>query len=215
MFNILIQIVLSYLLGSISGSLLMGKFKGGVDIRKLGSGNAGGTNAYRTQGTKFALAVIFIDIIKGFIPSKFISQVIFIHSENLISLEASAVMCGLSAVVGHVYPIYYGFRGGKGAGAAIGMVVAIFPIAIIVGLSTFIVNLILTGWVGLGTILASISIFIYTLFNATSVNIYFVYGTFILSIFIIFTHRSNILRMISGNENRFEKAMFLKKIFNK
>ena len=122
--KILGLIILSYLLGSISGSLLLGKFKN-IDIRTLGSGNAGGTNALRTIGPLFALGTILIDIFKGFIPVYFFT--IYIDS----NIEVIQIICGIAAVLGHVFPIYYGFKGGKGAGTLIGVVLAIFPQSIL------------------------------------------------------------------------------------
>ena len=126
-FQITINCILSYLIGSISGSMVLGKLKG-VDIRKMGSGNAGGTNAFRTVGPLFALGVIFIDILKGYISVIYISQLNFIY-EPIINLnEIVNITCGISAVLGHVYPIYYNFKGGKGAGTLIGIIAALFPL---------------------------------------------------------------------------------------
>ena len=116
-------------MGSISGSMLVGKIKG-VDIRKMGSGNAGGTNAFRTMGAQFALTVLFIDVIKGFIAVQFVSNLSldgFLPSSN-INLEILSIICGCGVVLGHVYPLYYNFKGGKGAGTMMGVLAALFPL---------------------------------------------------------------------------------------
>ncbi len=208
----IIKIILSYLLGSISGSLIAGKIKG-VDIRKMGSGNAGGTNAFRTQGAGFALGVILIDIAKGLIATVYVAlmTIPFISDSGTANTDILMILCGIAAVVGHVYPIYFGFKGGKGGGAAIGVLLAIAPKILLIAVIIWIINLILTGYVGLGTMIAAVSIPAMNLFLPVS-NSYFAYFAFPLAAFIIYTHRSNIKRMLEGNENRFEKAMILRRI---
>ena len=112
-----IKIIISYLIGSISGSMLVGKLNG-VDIRTMGSGNAGGTNAFRTQGALFALSVIIIDIAKGYIATFYISG-------DFGQGAPLGIFCGVASVLGHVYPIYYNFKGGKGAGTLVGVLILI------------------------------------------------------------------------------------------
>ena len=114
-----IYIFLSYLLGSISGSLLVGKFFG-IDIRELGSKSAGGTNAFRSAGLKLAIPTVIIDVLKGFIPAY-----IFLSDPFLFA------WCSLAAVLGHVYPVFYGFKGGKGAGTLIGVIISSHPIFLV------------------------------------------------------------------------------------
>ena len=210
--EILIKLVLSYLIGSTSGSILLGKLKG-VDIRNMGSGNAGGTNAFRTQGASFAAGVLGIDILKGFISAKFISAMnLPIFSSSTVDPNLLIILCGVAAVLGHVYPLYHGFRGGKGGGAAIGMIFAISWPSISLAILLWMIILVLTGYVGFGTILGSISLIYFThYFKDTINNPYFLPFTVFLSFFIIYTHRSNIKRMLDGTENRFEKAMIFRK----
>jgi len=210
--EILIKLVLSYLIGSTSGSILLGKLKG-VDIRNMGSGNAGGTNAFRTQGASFAAGVLGIDILKGFISAKFISAMnLPIFSSSTVDPNLLIILCGVAAVLGHVYPLYHGFRGGKGGGAAVGMVFAISWSSISLAILLWMIILVLTGYVGLGTMLGSISLIYFAhYFKDTINNPYFLPFTVFLSFFIIYTHRSNIKRMLDGTENRFEKAMIFRK----
>ena len=210
--EILIKLVLSYLIGSTSGSILLGKLIG-VDIRNMGSGNAGGTNAFRTQGASFAAGVLGIDILKGFISAKFISVMnLPIFSSSTIDPNLLIILCGVAAVLGHVYPLYHGFRGGKGGGAASGMVFAISWSSISLAILLWLVILLLTGYVGLGTMIGSVSVIYFAHYFKDAINNpYFLPFTIFLSFFIIYTHRSNIKRMLEGTENRFEKAMIFRK----
>ena len=204
----IINIILSYLIGSISGSMVLGYIKG-IDIRKMGSGNAGGTNAFRTVGASFAVGVVTIDILKGVVAVLFISQLVFINKLSFLSTELIEVSCAIAAVLGHVYPIYYNFKGGKGAGTLIGIIGVLFPQCIIYALLSWIVTLIFTGYVGLGTMIAGLVLSVSAyLFNVPTTYFYF---SILMSFFIIFTHRTNIQRMINGNENRFNKIMIFKK----
>ena len=203
---ILLIIFSCYLLGSISGSVVLGKIKG-VDIRESGSGNAGATNALRTVGPFFAISVLIIDVMKSYIPLVVLPLYI-----NSIS-ELVLIQCGLAAVLGHVYPIFHNFKGGKGAGTLVGIVIALFPESFIYILLIWIFILILTGYVGLSTVLAGISLVVITYLKYPE-GIFSPFGYFTLAVglFLIFTHRSNFKRMIQGNENRFEKVMIFKQI---
>ena len=120
--DIIIRLICSYLLGSLSGAMIMGKIKG-VDIRQSGSGNAGGTNAFRTQGAVFGLLVLCIDVIKGVLAVGLVSGTGGVPT-------ALAIGCGVACVLGHVFPIFYGFKGGKGAGTLIGVLAVLSPQAI-------------------------------------------------------------------------------------
>ena len=212
--QIIINIILSYLLGSISGSMILGKIKG-VDIRTMGSGNAGGTNAFRSIGPLFALGVVMIDIVKGIISVLFISSLSFYSYISTDFYGTIQVLCGVAAVIGHVYPLYYNFKGGKGAGTLIGVVGVLFPESIVYALFSWILILIITGFVGLGTIIASIVLVIVTYFLYPE-GLISPFGilSILMALFIIFTHRSNIQRMLNGTENQFKKAMIFKRIFN-
>ena len=208
--QLIINILLSYLIGSISGSIILGKIKG-IDIRKMGSGNAGGTNAFRTVGAFFALGVIFIDVLKGVVAVMFISKTSYFttYSFNSISYELIQINCAIAAVIGHVYPVYYNFKGGKGAGTLIGIVTVLFPQCILYSISAWVITLIFSGFVGLSTMIAGITLAISAyMLNINSTYFYF---SLLMSVFIIFTHRSNIKRMFNGTENKFKKIMLFKR----
>ena len=209
MINLFIFIISGYLIGSISGSLLLGKFKK-VDIRNLGSGNAGATNAFRSVGPFFAMCTLLIDIMKGFLPVILFSPYIDMQFDQ----DLIKILIGVSSVLGHVYPIFYSFKGGKGAGTLLGVIAAIFPSSIPLVFSIWVLVLIFTGYVGLSTIFAGLALVVSTSFWYSS-GIYSVFGffTILISIFLIFTHRSNISRMIEGKENQFQKVMIFKNFF--
>ena len=208
--ELLIKLIFCYLIGSISGSLVIGKFRS-VDIRIAGSGNAGATNAFRTQGSGFALCVLLIDMAKGFISAKYISTMVLPYFSSVrVDVGFVIILCGIAAILGHVYPIYHGFKGGKGAGAAFGAVLAINWLAFIPAISIWILTLVITGYVGLGTMLAPVSMLVYSLIPGVDSPQYFIHFCIFLIFFIIFTHRSNIDRMRKGIENRFDKFMIFR-----
>ncbi len=205
MFIAFIKITLAYLLGSVSGSLLLGALRQ-VDIRLVGSGNAGGTNAFRTQGFRFALGVVVIDIGKGVVAALLLPRLQLPGLSDSVSLPTLAVLCGFAAVVGHCFPLWHGFRGGKGAGTSVGVLCAIQPLAIIPMLGVWLLVLGLSGWVGLATVLAGISLVPAMLWlQAAPAQLWFAIS---LALFLVFTHRNNIRKMIQGSEYRFDKAMF-------
>ena len=211
MIDLLIKALLAYMLGSVSGSMVMGAYRH-VDIRKSGSGNAGGTNAFRTQGFWFALVVVIIDIGKGALAAWLFPLMELPALGNPAPFEYQVLACGFAAVAGHCYPIWYGFRGGKGAATAVGALLVIEPLAILPMIATWLVVLVLTGWVGLGTMLAAISLIpAFILLDASGAKIVFGIA---LAVFIIFTHRSNIANMFNGTEYRFERIR-LKNWFRK
>ncbi len=199
-----LKFTLSYLLGSVLGRLVVGQLRGGIDIRELGSGNAGGTNALRTQGKVFALWVMLIDVGKGILlvivlPTLDIPGV---GIDPLLSREVIAYSVGFAAVLGHVYPLWYDFRGGKGGATAAGVLCIVAPsLALPVILSWFII-IVLTGYVGLSTMGAAVGAAAYVGITGLPDA----YRLFVLAVMIaallIFTHRANIARMWQGTEDR-------------
>jgi glycerol-3-phosphate acyltransferase PlsY len=197
----IVKIVLAYLLGSVSGSLLLGRLKK-VDIRSQGSGNAGGTNAFRTQGLVFAIGVVLIDIVKGFIAAWWIPALNIDGPGELLNPDLLIMACGFAAVVGHVFPVWHGFRGGKGAATAVGVLIVVEPWLLLPMVICWLVTLIMTGYVGLSTVLASFSLV--PAAWAMNDNTLMAYSS-ILALFILFTHRANIRKLRNGTENRFER----------
>lgn len=198
---LIVKIILAYLLGSVSGSLLLGKLKK-VDIRSLGSGNAGGTNAFRTQGFVFAIGVVLIDVGKGFIAAWWIPVLEFGGSPLLVDPGVMMMLCGFAAVVGHCFPIWHGFRGGKGAATAVGALIVIEPWLLLPLAITWLLTLVMTGFVGLSTVFAGISLVPAAWWmNSPSLMIF----SAVLALFLLFTHRGNMRKLRSGTELRFER----------
>ncbi|KAA2285409.1 glycerol-3-phosphate 1-O-acyltransferase PlsY [Arenimonas fontis] len=191
-----VLVVVAYLLGSLSGSLLLGRLQG-VDIRTLGSGNAGGTNALRTRGWRFALGTVLVDVGKGvlavWLARRFGSGVAW------LPYAAAA-----AAVLGHVWPLFHGFRGGKGAATLVGALLLLWPLALAVVIGTWLVVLVATGYVGLATVIAAASLVPTALFAEAGPERW----SFALAMaaFILFTHRDNLRRLLAGTENRFERV---------
>jgi acyl phosphate:glycerol-3-phosphate acyltransferase len=204
--------LLAYLLGSLIGSLIVGQLRGGVDIRKLGSGNAGGTNALRTQGVGFAAWVMLIDIGKGWIATALLPGWLLpgIGSDPQVARDWLTVACAAGAVLGHVYPVWYGFRGGKGAATLIGVLVGIAPSAVLPILIVWLVVVALSGFVGLATMLAVVAFPIYLLMTQSDPSVaYLAFGAAMVG-FVCYTHRSNIARMRAGTENRAQRLWLLR-----
>ncbi len=208
-----LKMLASYLLGAINGSLFIGRLRGGIDIRRMGSGNAGATNALRTQGIGFALPAIAIDFSKGLIPVAWFPMLILpgVGLDPAVDREWLAVACGAAAVVGHCYPLWYGFAGGKGAATMAGVLFAFAPNLLLVVVSVWLAVLVLTGYVGLATIVAGVSLPVSMAFtgDAGFSNPYFILGV-AAAAFILFTHRTNIVRMYDGTERPVGRLPFLR-----
>jgi glycerol-3-phosphate acyltransferase PlsY len=199
-----VKFLISYFLGSLMGSMIVGKLRGGVDIRTMGSGNAGGTNALRTQGLIFALGVVSIDIGKGVIGAGVVPElnIPFVPDDPMLSRAWLTICCSTAAVLGHVWPIYHSFRGGKGAGTFVGTLVILGPHLIIGVLFVWAWVLVVTGFVGLATMSAATALPIYLGFTLElESQPLFIYTT-VMAMLIIFWHRSNIRRMRDGTEHR-------------
>ena len=208
-----IKFLLSFFIGSIMGSIVMGKLRGGVDIRTLGSGNAGGTNALRTQGWLFAVGVIVIDAGKGIIAAGIIPGIVLPIAGNdpEISRIWLTLSCAAASVIGHVWPMWHNFRGGKGAATLVGTLVILAPGLVGLVLLVWAWVLVLSGFVGLATMIAGVSAPVYlAVMRLPSDQPLFIYCV-VLALYIIFTHRSNIRRMMSGTEARSPQLMLFRR----
>lgn len=210
---LVIAILGGYLLGSISGSLVLGAFRG-VDIRAMGSGNAGGTNALRSVGWRFALAVVVIDLGKGALAAGLLPWLILV----LLPLPPAELrillgtLAGFAAVVGHIWPVYFRFRGGKGAGTAVGAVAVLAPWCVLPMFLVWVVIILGTGYVGLATVLAGLSLVpLMWLLGPDPLPAPLGWLAIGVALLLIYTHRDNLVRLRNGSENRFEKARLLKR----
>ncbi len=202
MIELAVKAILAYLLGSVSGSMVFGAIRH-VDIRKSGSGNAGGTNAFRTQGFWFALGVVVIDIGKGALAAGVIPDIGIPGLGEPAPAGILVLVCGFAAVVGHCFPIWYGFRGGKGAATAVGALAVIQPFSLLPMIVTWLLVLVLTGWVGLATMLAAIALVpVFAWLGVSDQELWF---AVLLAVFIVAMHHSNIANMLNGSEYKFQR----------
>jgi len=201
--DLLLKVLLSYLLGAIVGSQLVGRLKGGVDIRKMGSGNAGATNALRTQGKSFALWVLLVDLGKGLIAVRLLAPLLVPGLEPPLYIATwEPVVCGLMAIVGHVYPAWHGFRGGKGVATLVGVVIGLDSTLMLPMLLTWFLAVMLFGYVGLASMLAAASIPVYVSLTGLEPGLSLTCFGVIATALIVYTHRTNIARMRAGTEPR-------------
>lgn len=202
MLELSFKALIAYLLGALLGSLILGRLRG-VDIRGMGSGNAGATNALRTQGRLFGLAVLVIDVGKGALAVWWLPTALLpgVGLDPELSREWLTLACGFAVIVGHVYPVWFGFHGGKGAATVVGVVAALDPRLLVPMLLSWFVVLVLTGYVGLATMLcgAALVVAAYLLEPGNAPLLGF---CVLVAAFVVYTHRSNIARMWAGKENR-------------
>lgn len=193
-------LLVGYLVGSIPSAVWVGRTFYGIDVREYGSGNAGATNTFRVLGKKPGIAVLIMDVLKGFFAVKlaYVLGDYDSHSPEFIDFELALAVCGL---LGHIFPVYVGFRGGKGVATMLGILVAIHPQAAIVCALVFIVTLFFTGYVSLSSMAAGITFpIVIMVFYSTnsSINIF----SLAVAILILVTHQRNIERIIRGEESR-------------
>ena len=203
MTELLLKAALAYLLGSIVGSLVIGRLRG-VDIRTLGSGNAGATNALRTQGKAVGLTVLVIDLAKGWLATAWLAHATLpVILPAAPALEAWSVpVCALAVMLGHVYPAWFGFRGGKGVATLVGVLLGISAMLVEAFLLTFLVAVMLFGYVGLGSMLATLAVALFIATGYYSPRGPLLTFAVLALVLILYTHRGNIERMRSGTESR-------------
>lgn len=196
-----ILMILAYLIGSIPTAVWVSKYFFNIDIRNFGSGNAGATNTFRVLGAKAGSFVFAVDMLKGYVAvdlAYFISK----YQADNIALTNFQVLLGIAAVVGHIFPIWAEFKGGKGIATLFGMILAIQPLVAACLILVFVLMLFLTRYVSLSSITASIAfpVMIFFVFKEPEV----MYRVFALAtaIMVVLTHHKNINRLLAGNENK-------------
>ena len=204
-----VKFLISYFIGSLMGAMIVGRLRGGIDIRTMGSGNAGGTNALRTQGFGFAIGVVLIDIGKGVIGAGVVPglELPFVATDPEISRVWLTLCCSCAAVFGHVWPIYHRFRGGKGAATLVGTLVIVGPELILPLILVWAWTLVISGYVGLATMTAAAAVPVWIgLTRLPADQPLFIYCV-VMAAFIVRWHRSNIRRMKEGTEHRNTRLM--------
>jgi glycerol-3-phosphate acyltransferase PlsY len=228
MLTLLAILVVSYIIGSIPTSLMAGKMLKGIDIRDFGSGNAGGTNAFRVLGWKAGLTVTLIDIVKGVVAA--VSVVAFFRHHPIdvfpdLNDVALRLLAGISAVIGHVFTLFAGFKGGKGVSTAAGMLIGIAPVSMLMVIAIFLLTIYMSRHVSVASMLAAVAfpliiairkyifelgggldyyikLFGSKLFFHDSLDYHLMIFGLIVAAAIIYTHRANIRRLLSGTERR-------------
>ena len=208
-----LKVLLAYLLGSIVGSLVVGRLRGGVDIRKLGSGNAGSTNALRTQGMAFGIWVIVIDVAKGWLAAAWLPGLPFpgVGTSTPPLAEWTAPACAFAAIVGHVFPVWHGFRGGKGVATLVGAYAGLQFALLAPLVTSWLLVVMVSGFVGLSSIAASLAIPVYLLLRDGARLTPLLGFALACAVLVAWTHRGNVRRMRAGTEPRARKLWLLRR----
>ncbi len=193
--------IIGYVLGSIPTAVWLGKIKYNIDVREHGSNNAGATNTFRVLGKKAGIVVLLVDISKGAL-AVLLPFFIFQYSWNDDTLIHLKIIAGVSAVLGHIFPIFAGFNGGKGVATSLGIIIGLQPLSALVCLGIFLIVFIAFNYVSLGAIVTSIAFPFVVEFVFENSNSVLRYFTIILSIAVIASHHRNIKRLLAGNENK-------------
>ncbi|MED1471193.1 MULTISPECIES: glycerol-3-phosphate 1-O-acyltransferase PlsY [Bacillus] len=190
MVQIILCMILAYLLGSIPSGLIIGKVFYKTDIREHGSGNLGGTNTFRTLGVKAGLAVTLADILKGTLAA---------YLPHIFHLDLNELIFGIFAIIGHTYPIFAGFRGGKAVATSGGVLLCYAPFLFLTVLVVFFISLFITKYVSLSSMIAGVFAVIYAIFLMDR-DIPLIIVVFFMASFVVYRHRANIKRIINKTE---------------
>ena len=213
MFLLATIIVLSYLVGSIPTSIIVSKLSRGIDIRDYGSGNAGGTNVMRVLGWKQGVLVIALDALKGVLAVVVVARLHygampFTNATPFDDFTLIQIIAGISAVIGHIWTVFAGFRGGKGIATALGMLLMISTVDMLIAIGVFVVVVLISRYVSLGSIIAAIAVPLTLVVRENIFNVNIPgYNTLlpfiiVITLLVIFTHRKNVVRLLNGSENK-------------
>ncbi len=212
MTEILIKVLAAYLLGGLMGGDIMRLLLGGADLRQSGSGNVGATNALRTRGKGFALGVLLIDVGKGVLAALAIPAIHWPGTQAAtLPQQTIGFLCGVAVALGHCYPLFQKFRGGKGVATLAGVFGALIPAALPWMLLVFVLAVILTGYVAIASIGGAVAAFAYVAVFDGGVQSAAGYFALAMLLLVTFKHRENVVRLLKGDEHRFDKAMIVHK----
>lgn len=199
--TIIASFVLAYLIGSVSTAVWVGKAFHGIDVRTQGSGNAGATNTIRVLGVKTGVIVMIIDVFKGWLAVALTGFLLssLLDDQQLVIVK---IISGLFAVAGHIFPVYTGFRGGKGVATFVGVILALYPLAFFIVLVWFVIVFIATRYVSLGSVTGALLFPVIVVFILKEQNTALIVLSIIIAVFIPLTHHKNIKRLIKGTENK-------------
>jgi len=213
MLNLIIIVILSYLVGAIPTSILITRWVKGIDIRQHGSGNAGGTNVFRVLGWKYGVLTIILDALKGAVAVILIARLYlgsfpFPNATPFDDFTLVQIIAGLVAVVGHIWTVFAGFKGGKGIATSLGFLIAIITVDMFIALGVFFLVVTVSRYVSLGSILAAVSVPLILIVRENVFNVEISgYHTILpfailLALLVIYTHRANVGRLLNGSESR-------------
>lgn len=211
MISLTIILIISYLLGSISPSIILSRMIKGVDVRTTGSGNAGMTNAIRLLGAKWGAVVALIDLAKGFGAAMIVTS-LFYQGVNMSYMDETLVriLAGVAAVAGHIWTIFFGFKGGKGVLTVTGAVLGVAPAEVGICFLVFLIVFGLFRYVSLGSIIGvwffPINVLVQQFFLHRDISIHLIWFSFMVALLITYTHRENIARLVRGEEKKFGKT---------
>jgi glycerol-3-phosphate acyltransferase PlsY len=217
--SLIVVVLVSYLVGSIPTSIIVTKALKGIDIRNFGSGNAGGTNVIRVLGWGPGVFVIILDALKGFIAALVLSRLFYGHfpldnSTPFSDFTVVQIIAGISAILGHTWTVFAGFRGGKGIATAAGMLIGIAPTEVAIAAAVFVIVVASSRYVSLGSVSAAIAFPLAMFIRANFFDVWthyyhsMIFFSVAISLFLIYNHRSNIVRLLHGQENRLGKLKF-------
>lgn len=198
-FNV-IGLLIAYLVGSIPSAVWIGKYFYGIDVREYGSGNAGATNTFRVLGKKAGIPVLLIDVFKGWLAVNMAYLTDYrIGSVQFVNFQ---LVLGVAALLGHIFPVYAGFRGGKGIATLLGIILAVHPQAALLSIAVFIAVLLVSKYVSLGSIIAAMSfpVIIIVVFKAEIPSL--VIFSLIIAVLVLITHQKNIERLLRREESK-------------
>ena len=197
----IILIILAYIIGSIPTAVWVSKSVFGIDIRDYGSGNAGATNSFRVLGSKWGSFVMLVDVTKGVLATSLYILIPF-YLNNELARTNFMIALGMVAVLGHIFPIFANFRGGKGVATLLGMALAIQPMVALLCLVVFLITLLSTRFVSLSSMLAGVAFMVLILFIFNEKETIYRLFAIIVAMMVVVTHQKNISRLIKGTENK-------------
>ncbi|MES2285374.1 MAG: glycerol-3-phosphate 1-O-acyltransferase PlsY [Bacteroidota bacterium] len=199
----------AYLLGSIPTAVWIGKYFYNIDVREYGSGNAGATNVFRVLGKKAGIPVLLIDVLKGFVAVSLANSSDYtVGSNQFINLQ---LVLGIASLVGHIFPIFASFRGGKGIATLLGIILAILPFAAFISIGIFITVLLVSSYVSLGSMTAAVAFPIIVILGLKTTTPSLIIFSILIAIMVLITHQKNIERLLRREESK-SKLINKKKI---
>jgi glycerol-3-phosphate acyltransferase PlsY len=199
-----LTLILSYLLGSIPTAVWIGKISHGIDVREHGSGNAGATNVIRVLGWKTGIPVLLIDVLKGWLAAM-LPAFFGLAGQDTAQMTNLQIFAGICAVLGHIFPVLAGFRGGKGVAAIFGVLLAIDPLVTASCMGVFLLVLFITGYVSVSSMIAGLAFPVFLLFFFDTPSVFLKIFSVLVAVALIITHRKNIRRLLKGEESKLFK----------